>query len=171
MESRQRNVPSRAPVRPPWPLLLLAVAAVGAAVIVLTRSPDTPRPESPSPSAREATPPKTAPATTQVSAPTPPEVLVGKWQRTDGDYALDIRRVHADGRAEAKYSNPRPINVSRAEVTQDSGRLVLFVELRDVNYPGSTYILVHQPGQDALVGTYYQPALGQTYQVGFLRAK
>jgi hypothetical protein len=171
MESRQKNIPGRARVRPPWLLLFLAAAAVGAAVFVLGRSPDTAPPESPSPSAREATPPKTAPATAGASAPTPPEVLVGRWQRTDGDYALDIRRVHPDGRAEAKYSNPGPINVSRAEVKQDAGRLVLFVELRDVNYPGSTYMLAYQPGQDVLIGSYHQPALGQTYEVGFLRAK
>jgi hypothetical protein len=56
-------------------------------------------------------------------------------------------------------------------VKQDGGRLLLFVELRDVNYPGSTYMLAYQPGQDALVGSYYQPALEQTYEVGFLRAK
>ena len=83
---------------------------------------------------------------------------MGKWQRTDGDYALDVRRVGPDGRAEVTYSNPGPINVSRAEVKQDGGRLVLFVELRDVNYPGSTYMLAYQPGQDALVGSYHQPA-------------
>jgi uncharacterized protein (DUF2147 family) len=97
--------------------------------------------------------------------------LVGKWQRTDGDYALDIRRVGADGRAEATYSNPGPINVGRAEVKQDGNRLTLLVELRDVNYPGSTYTLAYQPGEDALAGAYYQPASGNTYEVAFLRAK
>ena len=132
MDSRQRNDPSRAPVRPPWLLLLLAVTSVGAAT---------------------------------------PEKLVGKWQRTDGDYALDVRRVGSDGRAEVAYSNPGPINVSRAEVKQDAGRLLLLVELRDVNYPGSTYMLAYQPGQDVLIGSYHQPAVGQTYEVGFLRAR
>ena len=97
---------------------------------------------------------------------------MGKWQRTDGDYALEIRRVHADGRVEATYANPGPINVSRAEVKREGDRLTLLVELRDVNYPGSTYLLAYQPGpQEILVGSYHQPALGQTYEVGFLRAR
>jgi hypothetical protein len=69
------------------------------------------------------------------------------------------------------YSNPGPINVSRAEVKQEAGRLVLFVELRDVNYPGSTYVLAYQPSEDTLAGTYHQPALGETYEVRFLRAE
>jgi hypothetical protein len=169
MDPRQRNARNRA--RPPWLLLLLALAAVGAAVFVLTDSPDTLPPQAP-PAAKDATPPRTGPTTAEMNTPAqPPEVLVGRWQRTDGNYALDIRRVHPDGRAEAAYSNPGPINVSRAEVKHDGSRLILFVELRDVNYPGSTYMLAYQPGQDALAGSYYQPAFGQTFEVAFLRAK
>jgi len=46
-----------------------------------------------------------------------------------------------------------------------------FVELRDVNYPGSTYTLVYQAENDRLYGIYYQAALGQMFEVEFVRAK
>jgi hypothetical protein len=151
-------------------LLLLAVIAVAAAVFVLVKSPDTP-PQRPPAAATDPPPPATAPTTVGSAKAAPPEALVGRWQRTDGDYALDIRRVRSDGQAEAAYFNPGPINVSRAEVKQDGSRLILFVELRDVDYPGSTYMLAYEPGQDALMGSYYQPASGNTYEVAFLRQK
>jgi hypothetical protein len=32
--------------------------------------------------------------------------LVGRWQRTDGGYVIDIRRVEPDGAMEANYYNP-----------------------------------------------------------------
>jgi hypothetical protein len=35
------------------------------------------------------------------------------------------------------------------------------VELRDVNYPGSTYTLTYDPGTDRLTGTYYQAVAGK----------
>ena len=170
---RERPTP-RPPVRPPWLLLLLAVVAIVAAVLVLMKSPEEPRPQA-SPVAEG--PPRSPATSTTATAPadvsTPaPQALLGRWQRTDGDYALEIRRVHADGRAEAAYSNPGPINVSRAEVRRSGNGLTLLVELRDVNYPGATYRLEYQPGsQEVLVGSYHQPALGQTYGVGFLRAR
>src|SRR5687768_15145599 len=172
--AKRAGTAQRAPARPSWLLLLLALAAVVAAVVLLVKSGDSSRPQASPAGATETGPPTTAPATGRAVAPAAvpaPEVLVGRWQRTDGDYALDIRRVHADGRAEVAYSNPGPINVSRAEVRQEGTRRTLFVELRDVNYPGATYKLAYEPGQDALVGEYYQPALGQTYEVGFMRAK
>jgi hypothetical protein len=138
-----------------------------AAVVVVVKSRRT---ETDPPHASSAGGTGGTPTITPATAPVP-EKLVGKWQRTDGDYALDVRRVWPDGRAEVAYANPGPINVSRAEVKEDAGRVVLVVELRDVNYPGSTYTLAYEPGQDALMGTYYQPALGQTYEVEFRRAE
>ena len=47
----------------------------------------------------------------------------------------------------------------------------MFVELRDVNYPGSTYTLVYQPENDQLAGIYYQAALQQQFDVFFERTK
>jgi len=73
------------------------------------------------------------------------ERLVGRWLRPDGGYVLDIRRAQVDGRLDASYFNPRPINVSRAEWRREGGQLRVFIELRDVNYPGSTYTLGYVP--------------------------
>jgi len=36
--------------------------------------------------------------------------LMGLWQRTDGGYVIEIRRIDADGKIAAGYFNPRPIN-------------------------------------------------------------
>ena len=47
----------------------------------------------------------------------------------------------------------------------------LFVELRDLHYPGSTYTLAYQPDRDRLVGIYYQAAIGQTFDVEFVKKK
>ena len=42
--------------------------------------------------------------------------LIGRWLRPDGGYVIDIRKIHADGKMDAGYYNPQPINVSRAEL-------------------------------------------------------
>ena len=99
------------------------------------------------------------------------ERLIGRWLRPDGGYILEIRDAGSDGRLEASYFNPGPINVSRAEWRSENGRLGVFVELRDVNYPGSTYTLRYVPERDRLVGEYFQAALGQTFDVGFERIR
>ena len=39
------------------------------------------------------------------------------------------------------------------------------------HYPGSTYKLMYDPKQDQLRGTYFQAALGQTFDVYFVRMK
>ena len=99
------------------------------------------------------------------------ERLVGRWVRPDGGYVLDIRSAQADGRLDAAYLNPRSIKVSRAEWRREEGRLLVFVELRDVNYPGSTYNLRYVPDKDRLVGAYYQAVQKQTFDVEFARQK
>jgi len=99
------------------------------------------------------------------------ERLVGRWLRPDGGYVLEIRRAQADGRLDAAYLNPRPIHVARAEWRREGGDLRVFIELRDVNYPGSTYTLGFSPEQDRLVGAYFQAALQQTLEVEFVRQK
>ena len=43
------------------------------------------------------------------------------------------------------------------------------LELNDVNYPGCLYTLVLNTELDQLQGTYFQAAIGQTYQVVFIR--
>jgi hypothetical protein len=99
------------------------------------------------------------------------ERLVGRWIRPDGGYVLEIRSAQADGKLDAAYLNPRSIKVSRAEWRREEGRLLVFVELRDVNYPGSTYNLRFMPDKDSLVGAYYQAVQKQTFDVEFVRQK
>jgi hypothetical protein len=96
------------------------------------------------------------------------QVLIGKWQRPDGGYVLDIRTVAEDGAVEAAYFNPNPINVSAAKASSWRGTATVFVEFDDVNYRGSTYELVHDPEQNILRGTYYQAALDQIFEVVFV---
>ncbi|MEN9974049.1 MAG: hypothetical protein RLZZ282_55 [Verrucomicrobiota bacterium] len=114
------------------------------------------------------------PATT-VPAVTPnPEFrkLLGKWQRPDGGYVLEIKTVdELGGKLEATYFNPQPINVSKALATQDGTSTKVFIELRAPNYPGSTYTLVFDPAADQLKGIYFQAALHQQFEVSFQRLK
>jgi uncharacterized protein (DUF2147 family) len=97
--------------------------------------------------------------------------LEGRWQRTDGGYIVDISRVDAGGKLTAAYLNPKPINVARAEASMLGQTLRVFIELRDVNYPGSTYQLTYDPADDSLNGSYFQAALQETYEVAFARLR
>ena len=97
--------------------------------------------------------------------------LIGRWQRTDGGYIIDIRRVAADGAMEAAYFNPRPINVSQANASVFKEHLKVEVELRDTGYPGSSYTLLYDPDKDALLGFYYQAVQKQNFDVVFVRSK
>jgi hypothetical protein len=72
---------------------------------------------------------------------------------------------------DAAYYNPRPINVSKAQATQEAATLKVFIELRDTGYPGSTYTLIYDPKNDRLGGVYYQAAMGQRFDVIFVRSK
>ena len=98
-------------------------------------------------------------------------VLKGKWQRGDGDYLLEVRSADSEGKLDAGYFNPSPINVSQARAAREGGDLKIFVELRDANYPGCTYKLTYDAKSDQLFGQYYQAALRQTYDVAFGRMK
>jgi hypothetical protein len=97
------------------------------------------------------------------------EKLAGRWQRPDGGYIIDVRSVESDGRMNAAYFNPQPINVAKAEASQDGGTVKVFIELRDVNYPGSTYDLTYDPADDCLKGIYFQAAIRQRFDVYFVR--
>ncbi len=99
------------------------------------------------------------------------ERLAGKWVRPDGGYILELKEIGKDGRLKASYFNPGPINVAQAEWRRMGDRIQVFVELRDVNYPGSTYTLIHSPEKDRLEGYYYQAVQGQTYTIQFMRTK
>ena len=98
--------------------------------------------------------------------------LVGRWQRTDAIYVIEVRTSDAaTGRLEAAYLNPNPIHVAKAEATREAGKIKVFVELQDVGYPGSTYRLTYFPQTDQLYGVYFQAALGQSFDVEFARQR
>lgn len=99
------------------------------------------------------------------------DVLKGRWLRPDGGYIIQVRSVDASGKMEAGYFNPRPVNVSKAQATKESGKTKVFIELSDVGYPGSTYTLSYDPKEDVLRGVYYQAAVKQSYDVYFTRMK
>jgi hypothetical protein len=97
------------------------------------------------------------------------EAMVGWWLRHDQSYMIVIDSVDDDGRVEARYLNPRPINVSKAETWVEEGSLRLLVELTDENYPGNFYELVYRAGDDVWVGVYHHLGNDETYEVYFLR--
>ena len=99
------------------------------------------------------------------------EIFKGRWQRGDGDYLIEIRDVDAGGMMEAGYFNPSPIKVSQARAYAEGGAQKIFVELRDVNYPGCTYKLTYDAKKDQLLGQYYQASMQETYEVAFARVK
>jgi hypothetical protein len=99
------------------------------------------------------------------------ERLIGDWIRPDGGYIIRIESVDPDGKVSAGYFNPRPINVSSAIISDDSGQIKLFMRLQDRGYPGSTYDLVYNQENDAFAGVYYQAAIGQSFEVAFLRVE
>jgi uncharacterized protein (DUF2147 family) len=97
--------------------------------------------------------------------------IFGRWVRPDGGYMLDLKEIGKDGTLKAAYFNPNPINVYRAELGRKQGAITIFVELRDVNYPGSTYNLIYDPETDRLVGTYFQAVQKVTFNIEFMRSK
>jgi len=95
--------------------------------------------------------------------------LIGRWLRPDGGYIIEIRSIGADGRMDAAYLNPRPINVARAEASWKQGKQEVFIELQDTGYPGSTYTLDYNPAQDAFTGVYFQAVINKGFEVIFVR--
>jgi hypothetical protein len=100
-----------------------------------------------------------------------PLTLTGTWLRPDGGYVLQLIDIGPNGQMRAQYFNPKPINVSSARWKEQDGRLSVFVELRDVNYPGSTYTLTYGATEDRMRGIYYQAAIQEQFEVEFVRLK
>jgi hypothetical protein len=144
-----------------FPAVLVAVALSGPLVSCGSKNDTSAPPPAPQTNA--------APAAAAVS----PELakLVGKWQRPDGGYIVEIRGVDPSGKLDIGYYNPNPINVSRAVAWREKGASKLVIELRDVNYPGCTYTLELNSQTDQLFGQYYQAAVQETYEVVFTRLK
>jgi hypothetical protein len=97
--------------------------------------------------------------------------IFGRWVRPDGGYILDLKEIGKDGTLKAAYFNPTPINIYRAELGRKQGAITILVELRDANYPGSTYNLIYDPQTDRLVGTYFQAVQKVSYNIEFMRSK
>jgi hypothetical protein len=125
--------------------------------------------------------PTTVPPPTETSSTNAPAVasaakpdfqkLKGRWLRPDGGYVIEVKSIADDGAMDAAYYNPRPIHVSKAEASLEGAVMKVFVELRDANYPGSTYTLAYDTAGDQLKGIYYQALQQQQYEVFFVRAQ
>jgi hypothetical protein len=107
----------------------------------------------------------------QTQVQTDVQLLEGRWVRPDGGYILEVGGIKKDGSLKASYFNPRPIKVFSAKWSRKDGKIILFVELRDVNYPGSKYNLQYDPKSDRLKGTYFQAVEKQTFNIEFVRVK
>lgn len=167
----------------PWPMVVFLVGA-GALVWLIRDSFVVPSSFAPTTMTNQATATSSqlpAVATNRTGAEPPQPLpaaarqkLLGNWQRTDADYAIEIRLVNADGTADARYFNPfnqRSINVAKATVAEQGGKAEFFMELRDVGYPGSTYTLRYDEREDLLTGVYFQAAAQQSFDVSFQRLR
>lgn len=143
--------------------LLLAALAV---VVVVAAWPRKPADSKPTGDASLAT---TNAAAAPAAASADLQFLKGRWIRPDGGYVLEIRQVDANGQLDAGYFNPGPIRVVSSKATKDGAAVKVYIELNDVNYPGCKYNLTYLPEQRLLVGTYFQAAMQQTYEVAFER--
>ena len=132
----------------------------------------------PEPAAKPAASPAASAPVTAAATPSSPDEnaapaevrkMIGRWLRSDGTYALEIRGADRSGVVQAGYFNPKSINVSRAIWMRGPDGLQVIVELNDVGYPGATYVLAHDAAADRLVGKYNQPQMGQSFDVDFVR--
>lgn len=113
----------------------------------------------------------TAPANTPANADQ--NLLIGRWSRTDSDgaYVIEIKSASSDGKLDASYFNPNPIKVGRAEWQIKNNNILVVVELRDVNYPGSTYTLNFLPAENRMTGNYFQAVERTNFDVEFVRIR
>jgi len=98
-------------------------------------------------------------------------LLEGDWHRTDAGYRILISKVNDDGNLTAQYFNPNPIKVECANWEESYNNLKVTIELRDFNYPGSTYRLSYLPDNDIFAGEYFQAVEGITFYFEFSRNK
>jgi hypothetical protein len=110
-------------------------------------------------------------ATSSLASSPEQDKLMGRWLRTDGNYIIEVFEAAPDGILRAGYYNPGTINVEKGEWIIQDDTLYMRIILRDINYPGSTYILQYSAENDALVGNYFQAVEGINYDVFFTRKK
>lgn len=99
-----------------------------------------------------------------------PDLLAmqGRWVRADAPYIIELRNSKSNTLA-AAYFNPRPIHVEKTETAQKDGLQYVMIQLQDVNYEGSIYLLSYNREQDALSGIYIHGQTGQRFEVRFSR--
>lgn len=99
-----------------------------------------------------------------------PDMLAiqGRWVRTDAPYVIELSQGKGNT-LQATYFNRRLIHVEKTETAIENGLQYIMIELQDVNYQGSVYLLSYDRNQDALQGIYIHGASGQRYQVSFSR--
>jgi len=95
------------------------------------------------------------------------ERIKGKWMRSDGGYILEFKQLLQNNTLDVSYYNPSPIHVGKAHMYEERGFTKVFVELQDVNYPGSRYTLILDAEKPLLVGNYYQATQQVDYEVAF----
>lgn len=113
----------------------------------------------------EATPAVKAAATVPLTAAF--EKIKGKWVRGDGGYVLEFKQLLPNNTLDVAYFNPSPIHVGKARIYEERGFTKVFVELQDVNYPGSRYTLILNTDKNQLVGNYFQATQQVDYEVAF----
>jgi hypothetical protein len=106
-------------------------------------------------------------AASQVQLTAAFEKIKGKWMRSDGGYSLEFKGLKPNNELEAAYFNPGPIHIGKAKISEERGFTNVFVELQDVNYPGSRYTLFLDAEKNRLVGSYFQATQQVTYEVSF----
>jgi len=94
---------------------------------------------------------------------------LGKWQRTDAEYILELKNIKTDSTLEAAYLNPKPINISETHWKVNGEYFYFLVKFDDEGYPGSYYSLGYIPEEDRLYGFYFQAVQQQKYDVVFER--
>ena len=95
------------------------------------------------------------------------EKIKGKWIRPDGGYVLEFKQLLQNNSLDVAYFNPSPIHVGKARIYEERGFTKVFVELQDVNYPGSRYTLILNADKNQLVGNYFQATQQMDYEVAF----
>ncbi len=148
-------------------LLTAVVVAIGALVVVALRQSRGPA-ENPSPGTESSDATVVAAA---AGTNSPYQRLLGRWVRPDGGYVIEIKNAEPGGKLDANYFNPNPIHVGRAEASGQGSMIKVVVELRDENYPGSTYTLAYDRTSDTLKGIYFQAVQREEYEVQFERLK
>lgn len=99
------------------------------------------------------------------------EQLIGRWNRTDGNYILEITPVKESKTVRVAYYNPKPIHIAQTKITSQNGAIKIFIKLQDKGYPGSAYTLHYILSDDVLKGTYFHAGLQQQFPSLFIREK